>query len=478
MRLLKTLQQLKKEERVSFHMPGHKTGRMLFKNEMELLSYDITEIPGADNLHDAKGCILETEQAISNFYGSKYSKMLVGGSTVGILSVILGSTRPGDGILVNRNSHKSVYNAIEMNNLVPTYLFPEIDEFLGIPISLDVEKIDIMVKGVKICVLTYPTYEGLCYPIEEIIESCKRHHVPVLVDEAHGAHLILNPDGPKSSLALGADIVVQSFHKTMPAMTQTACIHFSKQNTLSQNQEDRILWYLSSLQTSSPSYVLMASIDNMLEIVEECGQSKMKILMQALESFHQRIDGLKTIKAHRFDLMDLTKIILYIPSEYYNNGIWDGKVLSQKLLEDYKIQAEYDSKSIVLMMTSICTSSEDLERLASALLKLDFENETIIEGQLSSRQILNYKNIYDHISDVDTYVYSAYAVVDFDKIEVDIAASVGCISAAYVIPYPPGIPILVPGERIKRSTIELFPDDLKRIQIVNEGKINEVRGGQ
>ncbi|HAS73750.1 MAG TPA: lysine decarboxylase, partial [Clostridiales bacterium UBA8960] len=195
MRLLKTLKQLNEDKRISFHMPGHKSGRDLFQGQQDLLSFDITEIPGADNLHDASGCILETEQAISNFYGSKQSKMLVGGSTVGILSMILGLTQHGDGILVNRNAHKSVYNAIEMNNLIPIYLYPEIDDDLGIPVSLHVDQIDERLKSVKICVLTYPTYEGLCYPIEEIISGCKKHRIPVLVDEAHGAHLILNRDG-------------------------------------------------------------------------------------------------------------------------------------------------------------------------------------------------------------------------------------------------------------------------------------------
>jgi arginine/lysine/ornithine decarboxylase len=295
-----------------------------------------------------------------------------------------------------------------------------------------------------------------------------------LVDEAHGAHLILNRDGPKSSLALGADVVVQSFHKTMPAMTQTACLHFSKHSILSPEQEERILWYLKSLQTSSPSYVLMASIDHMLEIVENEGFRKMEALVDLLNAFYQNVMNLNSIKVHRFDQMDPTKIILFVPNAYYESGIWDGRILAQKLRDEHMIEAEYDSKSIVLLMTSICTTSEDIIKLGEALHILDRENMSTMENKLSAGKGVNYKRIYDQISEEDTYVYSAFATIYMKKEEVDVAKSVGFISAAYVIPYPPGIPILVPGERIKGQTTELFPESLVKIQIVKEDKINEI----
>lgn len=466
MRLLDTLRHIVAEKRTSFHMPGHKSGRLLFDEVDNLLELDITEIPGADNLHDASGPILETEQAIASFYGASESKILIGGSTAGILSMILGTTEPGDRIMLNRNAHKSIYNAIELNGLEPVYIYPKIDDHLGIPVGLNRSDVEKWVKSVKICVLTYPTYEGLCYPIEEIIECCHDHGVPVLVDEAHGAHLPLDEQGPKSSLFYGADVVVQSFHKTLPAMTQTACLHFSKQCGLTPHQVARVNWHLSALQTSSPSYVLMASVDHMLTIIENEGKDRMRRLKLDLVRFHASVEGLRTVKFHTFDRMDFTKIILMIPSDFYQKDVWDGRTLAKRLLEDFGIQAEYESKTIVLMMTSICTTAEDLEKLSNALVKIDSQNATLFDRAPSPEALPCYSHIYGRIAEGEIYVMDARHAVNMNPEEVDVALSVGRVSAQYVIPYPPGIPVLVPGERILAETIKLFPETQSRIKVI------------
>lgn len=466
MRLLDTLKQINGERRTSFHMPGHQSGRLLFDDVHNLLELDITEIPGADHLHDAKGPILETEQAIANFYGAERSKMLIGGSTVGILSMILGSTVPGDRILLNRNAHKSIYNAIEMSGLVPVYLYPQIDDHLGIPVGIELKDVEKVVSSVKICVLTYPTYEGLCYPIEEIIECCHKQGVPVLVDEAHGAHLALDVQGPKSSLALGADLVVQSFHKTLPAMTQTACLHFSENCLLTNRQKERVLWHLSALQSSSPSYVLMASIDHMLTIIDREGVERFTQLRENLNRFYMRLNGLKTIKPHFFECMDISKIVLTVPKTFYNKDVWDGIALARTLLEDFNIQAEYDSKTIVLLMTSICTTSEDLNKLANALVEIDSVNLNKFDERFDPADSPCFNRIYQTIESGQIYVTDARSAVNMEYEEVDVNASVGKISAEYVIPYPPGIPVLVPGERVLEETIMLFPESQKRLRVI------------
>ena len=323
---------------ISFHMPGHKNGRLIAP---DLLTYDITEIPGSDHLHEAKSCLLETELAISKFYNSESSKILINGSTVGILAMILGLTRPGDRVLINRNAHKSVYNAIEMNHLIPVYITPVIDEHLGIPIGFEFENFKRMVKDVKLCLITYPTYEGLCFPIEHMIEFCHAHHVPVLIDEAHGAHLLLHNTGPKSTLELGADVVVQSFHKTLPALTQTSCLHFGRRHQLKPSQIDRINWFLKSLQSSSPSYVLMASIDYMMTFVEAHGKSYALNLETMTEAFLERVSHLKTLKIMRYENQDITKLLLTIPSSYHIDFEWDGRRI------DTLLRTQLDRKSVV-----------------------------------------------------------------------------------------------------------------------------------
>lgn len=466
MRLLDTLRQIVAEKRTSFHMPGHKSGRLLFDDDHSLLELDITEIPGADNLHDASGPILETERAIADFYGASESKILIGGSTAGILSMILGTTVPGDRIMLNRNAHKSIYNAIELNGLIPVYIYPEIDDYLGIPIGLPRSDVEKWVKSVKICVLTYPTYEGLCYPIEELIQCCHDHGVLVLVDEAHGAHLLLDEQGPKSSLFYGADVVVQSFHKTLPAMTQTACLHFSKRCRLTPHQKARVTWHLSALQTSSPSYVLMASVDHMLTIIEKEGKDRMRRLKYDLGRFYESVEGLMTVKTHMLDRMDSTKIILMVPNDWYQIDVWDGRALAQRLLEDFSIQVEYESRTMVLMMMSICTTTEDLAKLSSALINIDTQNIRLLERVSGIDEHPCYSRIYGQIAEGEIFVTDARHAVDMEHEEVDVTLAVGRISAQYIIPYPPGIPVLVPGERILAETVKLFPVTQTRIRVI------------
>lgn len=472
MRLYEALKNIISENRLSFHMPGHKGGCGLYEGIESVLSFDITEIPGADNLHDPKTCILETEMAIADYYGAKESKILINGSTVGILSMILGTTRPGDKILVNRNAHKSVYNAIEINQLKPVYLYPKIDDYLGIPSNLSTSDLpsDRVLMEVKACVLTYPTYEGLCYDIGMIIEKCHQLGIVVLVDEAHGAHLVLDDNGPKSALKLGADVVVQSFHKTLPAMTQTAGLHFGKQSLLTDEQKARIEWYLGSLQSSSPSYVLMASVDQMLSVMERNGKIRYAQIKNDVETFKKRIQGLKSLKIHTFDTMDVTKLIVEIKPEYYNPSVWNGYKLSELLRNTYKIECEYDSKTFVLLILSICNTSENLVQLAYALKNMD---DQCIKFNDLNAHIAPYKSVYQSISDSQHVLMSAYEAKTYVSEFVDIELCVGRISSEYVIPYPPGIPILVPGERIVKELNCLFPNTLEKLSVLAEPLIKK-----
>lgn len=478
MRLMDALRSIDKEGLISFHMPGHKNGRLLFENEINLLHYDITEIPGADHLHDSEDCILETEQMLAKMYDALRSRILVGGSTVGIISMILGMTNPGDRVLLNRNAHKSVYNAIEMNGLIPVYIYPEIDDYLGIPTGFDGANFDSAIEDVKICILTYPTYEGLCFPIEEMILKCHERNIPVLVDEAHGAHLFLHENGCRSALALGADVVVQSFHKTLPAMTQTACLHISKINCLTETQISKVDWYLKSLQSSSPSYILMASVDQMITIIESVGRKYTDALERSIAQFYHEIMHLKHIAAIRLSAMDITKIIIAIPPKSYIEGVWDGMTLSSKLRNEYGIQCEYDSKTMILLMTSFCNKSEDFNALRDALYALDCHRDTLIESlvgnifeNMSREQNCDYQMIYRSMASEGIYVMRASEATKLEWEVQSIMDAVGKISAEYVIPYPPGIPILVPGERILEGTLALFPKSKQKIKIIKEENV-------
>ncbi|OJV62288.1 MAG: hypothetical protein BGO41_05680 [Clostridiales bacterium 38-18] len=484
MRLSKALEQIGNEKLVSFHMPGHKNGSIdiLKVHSVNLLSYDITEIPGADHLHGAEGCIKETEIAIAEFYNAFISKMLINGSTVGLLSAIMGVTAPGDQILVNRNAHKSIYNAIEMHRLDPVYLFPIVDDRLGIPIDLTLDTVGEAISShpnVKACVLTYPTYEGLCYDIRAIIALCHENNILVIVDEAHGPHLLLNKTGPKSALELGADLVIQSFHKTMPSVTQTAVLHISKNHILSNDQLDRLNWHLGALQSSSPSYLLMYAMDQMLYCVEKDGIELMQNTLNWLEAFYNKCSSFKHLEVFTFKKGDPTKFVITFKASHNACESWSISDVTNLLRRSYQIQSEYDSERLILMMASIANSESDYIRLYEALKQIDQEIATscveIYNEKLKGEhvkdekcEVCSYDHVYESIKKSQTKVYNASDVIYLKSEDVAVTECVGRIAKEYIIPYPPGIPILVPGERIIEATLALFPVEIKRVKCLLE----------
>lgn len=464
MRLNQALEEIKQENLVSFFMPGHKMGSEFHKYFQVDLSKDITEIPGADYLHDAKGPILETERALSDFYGSDETKILVNGSTVGILSMILGSVDRGEKLILNRNAHKSVYHALELGGIEPIYLYPEMESSLQIVESIDFNVFKETIenhKDAKAILLTYPTYEGVCYPIEEMITLCHENGIVVLVDEAHGAHLCLSHNLPTSALDFGADVVVQSFHKTLPSMTQTAGLHFSKSNSLRREQKERIIWHLSVLQTSSPSYVLMASIDGMLSMLEDIGRDRMTQLLKEINRFEDQIKALYAFELKRFKGMDPSKLILTTRYDLKVLG-FDGLWLSDQLRTSFGIQVEYATQDLCLLMPSICNVSSDFDRLFQALKSLQDHYDW--SDEIKARPILG----GIRLSSVSTYRFSPYEVFKQpgERLPLDLVAD--RVSKEYVIPYPPGIPLLVPGEVITQDTLNLIQKYKDQLMTLSE----------
>ncbi|HPB17928.1 MAG TPA: aminotransferase class V-fold PLP-dependent enzyme, partial [Clostridia bacterium] len=241
------------QKSIPFHMPGHKRNMKCSAHLNKLgIRYDITEIPGYDNLHDPKDIIYDAMKKAEMLWNSKYSFFLVNGSTCGILAAISSLADPGDKIIVARNSHKSVYNAIELLDLQPVFLNLPICAELSIPGSINPEIVYNAISAnpdAKMVFLTSPTYEGVISDIQSICDISHKMNIPVVVDEAHGAHLKLNEYFNNSAVSSSADIVIQSLHKTLPSLTQTAIAHICT-NTVDRDKFQR---YLSVFQTSSPS---------------------------------------------------------------------------------------------------------------------------------------------------------------------------------------------------------------------------------
>lgn len=470
MRLLEALRTIEEEQLHPFYMPGHKRHPNFIKKLENLIQLDITEIPKADHLHEPKSCILETQNLIASIYESASSRILINGSTVGLLSMIIGSLDEGDSVLMNRNAHKSIYNAISVAKLKPYYYLPEYDDYIGIVIGYDTEEICSILNNnaaIKAVILTYPTYEGICMDLKCVIEFCHKRNILVLVDEAHGAHLKLNSAWPISALDLGADIVVQSFHKTLPALTQTACLHYGKHmiETIRGKQIIRqVDDCLKTFQTSSPSYVLMASVDAMLDLILEEGKLWSEELTSQIEWLYEEANSLKTISFYHTKLTkDPSKLLLQIHPDFYEEGIWDGEILSKHLREIAHIQVEYETRTMLLFMTSICNDQSDFAALAKALKQLDqlrigeIPNEHFkLKAHFKQSEKFNFVKLYEGLVKPEIQVYLPYEVKRKAYEEVMVEAAIGEISADFMTPYPPGIPILVPGERITQGAVDLL----------------------
>lgn len=447
-RLREELLQYTASDYYPFHMPGHKRNESE-KPFDEIMKMDITEIEGFDNLHYAEGIIKKEQDFAADLYGAKETFFLVNGSTAGVLAAICGSTEDESSVVLSRNSHKSAYHALYIKALKGYYVYPEIrEETYGISGKIFPEDIaDAMdISGAKVVFITSPTYEGIVSDIAAIADEVHKRNGILIVDEAHGAHFGFHPFFPKSAINCGADIVIQSVHKTLPCLTQTALLHICSDRIPREN----IAKWLQIFQTSSPSYVLMASISRCIHLMDAEGSGLFKQYAERLKSFYEKTQDLKHLKvfcpedARRyFDAVaDPSKINICVKEHTENENVpYKGKELAKELLEEFHLQMEMVSENYVIAMTSIYDTKEGFERLAQALLEID---ERLFEKKRPQKLSKNICRKKDKLS-AEMSIKSA---LDGKKECVKWTDCIGRISAEYIYLYPPGSPILVPGERI------------------------------
>ena len=443
--LYKKLREYNSTDYYAFHMPGHKRRGILTGCDLPY-AIDITEIEGFDDLHHARGILQEAEERAAALYRSSETHYLINGSTSGILSAVMGSTAKGDRILMARNCHKSVYHAVLMNELRPVYIYPEFygDIELNGPVQTsDVEYALGKYEDIRAVIITSPTYDGVISDIGAIAAAVHRKGIPLIVDEAHGAHLGFHPYFPDNSVSLGADVVIHSLHKTLPALTQTALIHINEKSDLKENLgiSEGIRKYLHMLQTSSPSYVLMASIDACIDMMEDMGHLYFEKYAVLLQRSREILQKLKCLKLLETEVYDKSKIVISVKG----TGI-TGRQLYEILLERYHLQMEMAAGSYVIAMTSMADTIEGMKRLTDALLDIDSELTVEKEGTDEfSLPVL--KQVY-----TSAETQSAAGRGSARKTEsLDWKESVGRISSEYAYVYPPGIPLIVPGEEISEE---------------------------
>lgn len=445
--LLSRLKKYGETDVYPFHMPGHK--RRLWAQEWgNPIAMDITEIDGFDNLHAPEGILKESMERAAHFYGSEKSYYLVNGSTCGILSAICACTSHGGHIILGRNCHKSAYNGIFLNGLHASYVYPQwIAEYgmdggyLLSDVQAAVEK-DPLSKAV---LLVSPTYEGVVSDIGAIAGWLHERGILLIVDEAHGAHFPFGEEGqfPKSALKMGADVVIQSLHKTLPSPTQTAILHV--QGTLV--DRERLERYLHIYQSSSPSYILMAGIDRCVRGMMEEGRELMKAYGESLSKLRERLSGLNHIRvpgrgelgAGVYDL-DPSKLVLSVLGTDIS-----GRMLMEELRQRYHLELEMSAPTYALAMTTVADTAEGMERLWEALAQIDGRI-----GPGSGTLDLSFCQRKIRLKQSCTMAEALEGRWE----SVSWADSVGRTAAETVFVYPPGIPIVVPGEVISEAVIE------------------------
>ena len=430
---------------VSFHMPGHK-GSALYRRFgygaflERFMDCDITEIPGADNLFQTEGVLKETQERYAKLYDVDRSYLLINGTSGGILASILASVPEGGKLVMARNCHKSVFNALTLGNIQPVYAYPEMIRehgILGEVTAGEIERTLLEHSDAAAVILPSPNYYGICSDIQAIARIVHRHGKILIVDQAHGAHLKWlskkenGGAGPICAEEVGADLVINSIHKTLASFTQSAVLNLNSDRVDRYVLEDK----LQAVQSTSPSYLLMASLDISARLLEEHEAVLMKEWNENLRFFYEEtktIPGIRLIEG--MDNLDASKININTAGL----GI-SAAELENKLMER-DIFSELTTGNILMLMTGIGNRRSDFERLLAALKEIGQEGpcpNAPAAGGNGGRMPAK----------------AELFPVPKEKERIPLEEAEGRICASSIIPYPPGIPLICPGEKMTEEDI-------------------------
>lgn len=419
------------------HMPGHKRNPGLVPS---YLQNDITEIPGFDDLHAPSGILKDLEKDAASLWNARSAVLSVNGATAPILSSIMAASSRGK-ILIASNCHISVWHALELSGCSFKLVDPKSDPSSPFFLEVDPASVKQILDSdpdIRTVVITSPTYEGVVSDIPSIYEICKEHNAALIVDESHGAHLGLNDIFPRSS---EADVVIKSIHKTLHAPTQTAVL-LTYSDVI---REDLIRHYMDVFESSSPSYILMSGISRVItDLKSDPGltTSWAEALMSCRKLLSER---LKHVKLFEMEGADPSKLVIL------TGDVIDSTALSD-LLRKKGIETEASFGTHLIAMTGIGDTEATLSKFAQALITIDSE----LEGSIGS---------FGHITtgiepDIVMPIASA---ISSDYEELAASECIGKVSASYCYKYPPGIPVLIPGQRITEDLLKLISKDTLKV---------------
>ncbi len=463
--LFDALKEYVNRDTLPFHVPGHKKGVGIDKEFKDFIGenpfkIDVTVFKLVDSLHHPTGPIKKAQELVADAYGSDASFFSIHGTSGAIQAMILAVVNDGDKIIVPRNVHKSVTSGIILSGAVPVFMEPEIDKKLGIAHGVTPETVEKTLKenpDAKAVLIINPTYYGVATDIKKIADTVHSYDIPLIVDEAHGPHLAFSEKLPMSALEAGADICAQSTHKIIGSLTQGSLLHVKSKYV----DPKRIQQILNLMQTTSPSYIIMASLDcarrqialegkDLLEkTIELCKYTRNEInKIPGFYCFGEEF--LRKPGSYSFDSTKLT-----ISSREL--GI-TGFELDMILANNYHIQMELSDFYNVLAVGSFGDTKKGMDRLLSALKEISNEYygkkepvQDFLDIPAIPRKVLNPREAF----------YS-------DKISIPLNDSIGKISGEFLLAYPPGIPVLCPGEEITQEVVN-YVHDLKRANLYVQG---------
>lgn len=462
------LRKYAEEKNNIFHMPGHKLGAGV-PGELShnLLQLDVTEIDGTDNLHYPESIIKEAQELAAKAFGADRTFFLVNGSTCGVQAAIMTSCARGQKIIVGRDSHKSVASGLILSGAEPVFVQPEFNEEFAISAEIKPESIENALRAnpdATAVLITRPNYYGVCSDIEGISRLVHSYGKLLIVDEAHGAHLAFSDRLPASALEYGADICIQSAHKTLPAVTQGAYLHV-KGNRV---HMDKLAINLAMLQTSSPSYIIMSYLDIARELMEREGRQKLANLIDINTQFGEEVEktgSYKVLSQQNLGIkatLDPTRLVINIG----NLGI-SGYFAEKILGEIYRTRLEMADYENLVAITTVSDTRESLNRLLEALKALLGHKAGQNRGYQGEMQRNIFKTFWKQTPEaMKIQPWEAYSS---EKEVLQLQACEGRICADIITPYPPGVPLFYPGETITSSGIQYISDI-----ICAGGKVNGI----
>lgn len=441
--LIKALLEYTNEKTARFHMPGHRNEDGIPSLKLlqeQLYTFDVTEIEGTDHLHYPEDSIRLSQILLAEAMGAHESYYCVNGTTAANYAMLFGLLKPGDEVLMGRSSHQSIFNAISMRGLKARFLVPQIEEQWSLPLAPTVEEVKKTLNKypeIKAVILTSPDYFGRVTPLQEIAAYLKSKGVYLLVDEAHGAHFPYSEKLPSSAMSMGAHASTVSFHKTLPVLTQGSVLNLSKD--LSELEKRRIRHYLRVFQSSSPSYTILASMENARALLEDEGAELYVKLWDNCLKLKNTLAEIPYVKVYTGPVKytDFTRLVISTPLS--------GDFLMNELRKKHRIQAEMAMGNLVVFILSPFDREKDYLRLPSAIENLIKENDKIHDKQ-SALQMLIYPEWEEPYQGDERILF-------LEQEEIPIDSALGRTSAETITPYPPGIPLLLPGERIGENEV-------------------------